>query len=116
MGDSFANWNVLQAAIPCFRGNLKDGERRLREWKLVGLRRMRVEASSYRNTAQRFSPCVIMNSAFETLQSNLTPLGLKAAEQRLAPTLDQASQKQPGYADFVDEVLSSHVGRHAVVW
>jgi DNA replication protein DnaC len=38
-----------------------------------------------------------------------SPLGLKAVEARLESLLEQASKKEPSYADFLDELLSCEV-------
>jgi hypothetical protein len=40
-------------------------------------------------------------TAIEGLQSALTGLGLKAVEARLESLLEQASKKEPSYADFL---------------
>jgi DNA replication protein DnaC len=45
----------------------------------------------------------------ESLQTTLTSLGLKAVEARLENLLEQASQKAPGYAEFLDQVLGCEV-------
>lgn len=50
-----------------------------------------------------------MTSPFEKLQSNLNALGLKAAQLRLEALLEQATQKQPSYAEFLDDVLGCEV-------
>jgi hypothetical protein len=42
----------------------------------------------------------------ERLQIALNGLGLKAVEARLESLLEQASKKEPSYADFLDELLS----------
>jgi len=45
----------------------------------------------------------------ERLQTALNGLGLKAVEGRLESLLEQASKKEPSYADFLDELLSCEV-------
>jgi DNA replication protein DnaC len=45
----------------------------------------------------------------ERLQTALNGLGLKAVEARLENLLEQASKKEPSYADFLDELLSCEV-------
>ncbi len=45
----------------------------------------------------------------ERLQTALNGLGLKAVEARLESLLEQASKKEPSYADFLDELLSCEV-------
>jgi len=45
----------------------------------------------------------------ERLQTSLTTLGLKAVEARLENLLEQAAQKEPGYAEFLDELLGCEV-------
>src|SRR5262252_1747415 len=45
----------------------------------------------------------------ERLQTALNGLGLKAIEARLEGLLEQASKKEPSYADFLDELLSCEV-------
>jgi DNA replication protein DnaC len=50
-----------------------------------------------------------MNTPIERLQTALETLGLKAVEQRLENLLEQASKKEPSYADFLDELLSCEV-------
>ncbi len=45
----------------------------------------------------------------ERLQTALNSLGLKAVEARLESLLEQASKKEPSYADFLDELLSCEV-------
>ena len=45
----------------------------------------------------------------ERLQTALNGLGLKAVEARLESLLEQASKKEPSYADFMDELLSCEV-------
>src|SRR2546430_17323742 len=47
-----------------------------------------------------------MNTPIERLQTALETLGLKAVEVRLENLLEQASKKEPSYADFLDELLS----------
>lgn len=48
-------------------------------------------------------------TAVERLQTALNGLGLKAVEARLESLLEQASKKEPSYADFLDELLSCEV-------
>src|SRR6266403_1292026 len=50
-----------------------------------------------------------MNIPIERLQTVLETLGLKAVEARLENLLEQASKKEPSYADFLDELLSCEV-------
>jgi DNA replication protein DnaC len=50
-----------------------------------------------------------MNTPIERLQTTLETLGLKAVEQRLENLLEQASKKEPSYADFLDELLNCEV-------
>src|SRR5260370_18857245 len=50
-----------------------------------------------------------MNPPIERLQTALEALGLKAVEARLENLLEQASKKEPSYADFLDELLSCEV-------
>src|ERR1700757_661189 len=50
-----------------------------------------------------------MNTPIERLQTALNGLGLKAVEARLENLLEQASKKEPSYADFLDELLSCEV-------
>jgi DNA replication protein DnaC len=45
----------------------------------------------------------------ERLQTALNGLGLKAVEARLENLLEQASKKEPSYADFLEELLSCEV-------
>jgi DNA replication protein DnaC len=45
----------------------------------------------------------------ERLQTALNGLGLKAVEARLEGLLEQASKKEPSYADFLEELLSCEV-------
>ena len=45
----------------------------------------------------------------ERLQTALNGLGLKAVEARLESLLEQASKKEPSYADVLDELLSCEV-------
>jgi hypothetical protein len=42
----------------------------------------------------------------ERLQTALNGLGLKAVEARLESLLEQASKREPSYADFLDELLN----------
>lgn len=50
-----------------------------------------------------------MNTPIERLQTALETLGLKAVEARLENLLEQASKKEPSYADFLEELLSCEV-------
>jgi DNA replication protein DnaC len=50
-----------------------------------------------------------MNTAIERLHTLLESLGLKALQARLENLLEQASKKEPSYADFLDELLSCEV-------
>src|SRR2546425_7039698 len=50
-----------------------------------------------------------MNTPIERLQTALEALGLKAVEARLENLLEQASKKEPSYADFLDELLNCEV-------
>ena len=43
----------------------------------------------------------------ERLQTALNGLGLKAIEARLEGMLEQASKKEPSYADFLDELRAT---------
>jgi DNA replication protein DnaC len=45
----------------------------------------------------------------ERLQTALNGLGLKAIETRIESLLEQASKKEPSYAEFLDELLSCEV-------
>src|ERR1041384_8506932 len=45
----------------------------------------------------------------ERIQTSLQSLGLKAIEARLENLLEQASKKEPTYADFLDELLTCEV-------
>src|ERR1700750_2746869 len=45
----------------------------------------------------------------ERLQGTLNTLGLKAVEARLESLLEQAAKKEPGYADFLCELLGCEV-------
>jgi hypothetical protein len=45
----------------------------------------------------------------EDLQNTLNGLGLKAVEARLESLLEQASKKEPSYADFLAELLGCDV-------
>jgi DNA replication protein DnaC len=45
----------------------------------------------------------------EGLQATLNGLGLKAVEARLENLLEQASKKEPSYADFLQDLLSCEV-------
>lgn len=48
-------------------------------------------------------------TVIERLQHSLSALGLKAVEARLENLLEQAAQKEPGYADFLQELLGCEV-------
>ena len=48
-------------------------------------------------------------TAIEGLQTALNGLGLKAIEARLENLLEQASKKEPSYADFLQDLLSCEV-------
>src|ERR1700742_4109928 len=48
-------------------------------------------------------------TAIERIQGSLQSLGLKAVEARLEGLLEQASKKEPSYADFLEELLSCEV-------
>jgi DNA replication protein DnaC len=48
-------------------------------------------------------------SVIEELQAALNGLGLKAVEARLENLLEQASKKEPSYADFLAELLTCEV-------
>jgi DNA replication protein DnaC len=48
-------------------------------------------------------------TAIEGLQATLNTLGLKAVEARLENLLEQASKKEPSYADFLGELLGCEV-------
>jgi DNA replication protein DnaC len=50
-----------------------------------------------------------MNTPIERLHAALETLGLKAVRVRLENLLEQAAQKQPGYADFLQELLGCEV-------
>src|SRR6516162_2961658 len=50
-----------------------------------------------------------MNTPIERLQTVLEALGLKAVETRLENLLEQASKKEPSYAEFLDELLNCEV-------
>jgi len=50
-----------------------------------------------------------MTTTIEHLQSALNGLGLKAIEARLENLLEQASKTEPGYADFLQDVLGCEV-------
>src|SRR5579872_341746 len=45
----------------------------------------------------------------ERLQAALNGLGLKAVEARIEGLLEQASKKEPSYAEFLNELLSCEV-------
>lgn len=47
-----------------------------------------------------------MTTTIERLQTTLNGLGLKAVEARLENLLEQAAKNEPGYADFLDQLLS----------
>src|SRR6201986_3887880 len=48
-------------------------------------------------------------TAIERLRHALNTLGLKAVDARLENLLEQASQKEPGYSDFLQDLLSCEV-------
>ena len=48
-------------------------------------------------------------TAIEGLQATLNGLGLKAVEARLENLLEQASKKEPSYAEFLQDLLSCEV-------
>src|SRR5581483_3584605 len=48
-------------------------------------------------------------TAIEGLQATLAGLGLKAVEARLEGLLEQASKKEPSYADFLTDLLACEV-------
>src|ERR1700751_1566544 len=48
-------------------------------------------------------------TAIERLQTSLNGLGLKTIEARLEGLLEQASKKEPSYAEFLDELRSCEV-------
>ena len=50
-----------------------------------------------------------MNTPIERLHTALESLGLKALQARLENLLEQASKKEPSYADFLDELLNCEV-------
>jgi DNA replication protein DnaC len=50
-----------------------------------------------------------MNTPIERLQTALETLGLKAVEARLENLLEQASKKEPSYAEFLDELMNCEV-------
>jgi DNA replication protein DnaC len=50
-----------------------------------------------------------MSTAIERLQGTLNTLGLKAVELRLENLLEQASKKEPSYADFLEQLLGCEV-------
>src|SRR5947209_17961762 len=50
-----------------------------------------------------------MTTAIERLQTALDTLRLKAVEARLESLLEQASKKEPSYADILEELLSCEV-------
>src|SRR3989454_9357257 len=50
-----------------------------------------------------------MTTAIDRLQTALDTLRLKAVEARLESLLEQASKKEPSYADFLEELLSCEV-------
>ena len=55
-----------------------------------------------------------MTTPIERLETALQTLGLKAVEARLENLLEQASKKEPSYAEFLDELLSCEVGDQLV--
>jgi DNA replication protein DnaC len=48
-------------------------------------------------------------TAIESLQATLNGLGLKAVEARLENLLEQAAKQEPGYADFLQDLLNCKV-------
>ena len=50
-----------------------------------------------------------MNTPIERLQTALESLGLKALQTRLENLLEQASKREPSYAEFLDELLSCEI-------
>ena len=50
-----------------------------------------------------------MNTPIERLQTALESLGLQALQARLENLLEQASKKEPSYAEFLDESLSCEI-------
>ena len=50
-----------------------------------------------------------MNTPIERLHTSLESLGLKALQVRLENLLEQASKKEPSYAEFLDELLSCEI-------
>ena len=50
-----------------------------------------------------------MNTPIERLHSALEGLGPKALQARLENLLEQASKKEPSYAEFLDELLSCEI-------
>jgi len=48
-------------------------------------------------------------TTIKALQATLNGLGLKAVEARLENLLEQASKKEPSYADFLSELLGCEV-------
>ena len=52
----------------------------------------------------------------ERLQASLTSLGLKAVEARLENLLEQAAKKEPGYAEFLDELLGCELDARRTRW
>jgi DNA replication protein DnaC len=50
-----------------------------------------------------------MSTAIERLHTSLESLGLKALQARVENLLEQASKKEPSYADFLEELLSCEV-------
>ena len=50
-----------------------------------------------------------MNTPIERLHTALESLGLKALQTRLENLLEQASKKEPSYAEFLDELLSCEI-------
>ena len=49
------------------------------------------------------------DSSYQRVRSHLSYLGLGAASERLAPTLEAAEQKKPAYAEFLDRLLGAEV-------
>src|SRR6202008_1994487 len=50
-----------------------------------------------------------MNTPIERLHTALETLGLQAVEARLENLVEQASKREPSYADFLDELLSCEI-------
>jgi hypothetical protein len=56
-----------------------------------------------------------MNIPIERLHTTLESLGLKALQARLENLLEQASKKEPSYADFLDELLNCELEARRMV-